>query len=113
MGEIASDETKEIPVDTVANTPMGDPQAYKVSTELAYGTRWFDETPMMNTAQWDHAFADGAMFKLGNMGQGICVDPGRDFCGICFGLATNDDSVAGIDHSPGYLRTGAKLLAGD
>ena len=92
---------------------MGDPEAYKVSTELEYGTRWFGETPMMNTAQWDHAFADGAMFKHGNMGQGIYVDPARDFCGIYFGLATNDESVAGIDHSPGYLRTAAKVLAGD
>jgi hypothetical protein len=50
---------------------------------------------MMNTAQWDHAFADGAMFKHGNMGQGIYVDPARDFCGMYFGLASNDEKVAG------------------
>ena len=91
---------------------MGDPAAYKVSTELEYGTKWFGETPLMNTAQWDHAFADGAMFKHGNMGQGIYVDPARDFCGIYFGLASNDESIAGIDHSPGYLRAAAKRLAG-
>jgi len=53
-----------------------------------------------------------AMFKHGNMGQGIYVDPARDFCGCYFGLATNDESVSGVDHSPGYLRTAAKLLAG-
>lgn len=92
---------------------MGDPAAYEVSTELEYGTKWFGETPRMNTAQWDHAFADGAMFKHGNMGQGIYVDPARDFCGIYFGLASNDESVAGIDHSPGYLRAAAKRLAGE
>jgi hypothetical protein len=46
------------------------------------------------------------------MGQGIYVDPARDFCGCYFGLATNDESVSGVDHSPGYLRAAAKLLAG-
>jgi len=91
---------------------MGDPAAYKVSTELEYGQKWFGETPMMNTAQWDHAFPDCAMFKHGNMGQGIYVDPARDFCGMYFGLASNDEKIAGIDHSPGYLRAAAKMLAG-
>ncbi|MFC3615639.1 serine hydrolase domain-containing protein [Lutimaribacter marinistellae] len=92
---------------------LGNPEAYANSTEIAYGQRWFGETPAFNTAQWDHAFEDGAMFKHGNMGQGIYVDPGRDFCGCYFGLATNDESVAGVDHSPGYLRAAAKLLAGE
>ena len=91
---------------------MGNTAAYDTSTEVEYGTRWFGERPLLNTAQWDHAFADGAMFKHGNMGQGIYVDPKRDFCGMYFGLATNDETVAGIDHSPGYLRAAAKLLAG-
>ncbi|MGB5452734.1 MAG: serine hydrolase domain-containing protein [Sedimenticolaceae bacterium] len=91
---------------------LGDPAAYQNSTELAYGQRWFGETPALNTAQWDHAFEDGAMFKHGNMGQGIYVDPARDFCGVYFGLATNDEKIAGVDHSPGYLRAAAKKLAG-
>jgi hypothetical protein len=68
---------------------------------------------MMNTAQWDHAFADGALFKHGNMGHGIYVDPARDFCGIYFGLATNDEELAGIDHSPGYLRAAEQATAGE
>ena len=91
---------------------MGDKAAYQGSTERAYGQRWFGETPDRNTAQWDHAFDDGAMFKHGNMGQGIYVDPARDFCGQYFGLATNDEKIAGVDHSPGYLRAAAKVLAG-
>lgn len=93
---------------------LGDPAAYnnEKSTEKGYGSDWFGEVPFKNTAQWDHAFEDGAMFKHGNMGQGIYVDPKRDFCGVYFGLATNDTTVAGVDHSPGYLRTAAKLLAG-
>jgi len=91
---------------------LGDPKAYHRSAEEAYGTRWFGETPERNTAQWDHAFPDGAMFKHGNMGQGIYVDPAHDFCGMYFGLATNDEAISGADHSPGYLRTAAKQLAG-
>jgi len=92
---------------------LGDPASYHRSTEEEYGTKWFGETPDLNTAQWDHAFDDGAMFKHGNMGQGIYVDPARDFCGMYFGLATNDEKVAGIDHSPGYLRRAAKFLTGE
>jgi len=91
---------------------FGNPKAYVGSGEEAYGQRWFGETPYTNTAQWDHSFKDGAMFKHGNMGQGIYVDPARDFCGCYFGLATNDESISGVDHSPGYLRAAAKLLAG-
>jgi hypothetical protein len=52
------------------------------------------------------------MFKHGNMGQGIYVDPARDFCGMYFGLAPNPDEISGIGHSPGYLRAASKLLAG-
>ena len=91
----------------------GNPAAYKGSTEEGYGASWFEEMPLTNTAQWDHSFADGAMFKHGNMGQGIYVDPARDFCGMYFGLAPNPDEISGIDHSPGYLRTAAKKLAGE
>ncbi len=90
---------------------LGSHEAYHKSTEEAYGTSWFGEVPYMNSAQWDHAFEDGAMFKHGNMGQGIYVDPARDFCGCYFGLATNDESISGADHSPGYLRAAAKMLA--
>ena len=33
---------------------MGDPAAYTASTERTYGTQWFGEVPLKNTAQWDH-----------------------------------------------------------
>lgn len=91
---------------------LGNHAAYHRSTEEEYGTQWFGETPDLNSAQWDHVFADGGMFKHGNMGQGIYVDPAREFCGVYFGLATNDTNVSGIDHSPGYMRAAAKLLSG-
>ena len=91
----------------------GNPKSYVGSGREAYGQRWFGETPYTNTAQWDHLFRDGAMFKHGNMGQSIYVDPARDFCGCYFGLATNDESISGADHSPGYnCELRAKLLAG-
>ena len=47
---------------------MGNPEAYKGSTEEQYGTDWFGEVPAYNSAQWDHVFSDGAMFltDLGN-----------------------------------------------
>jgi CubicO group peptidase (beta-lactamase class C family) len=92
---------------------MGNPACYKGSTERGYGFRWFGEYPEKNTAQWDHAFPDGAMFKHGNMGQGIYVDPKRDFCGVYFGLASNDENITGADKSPGFMRAAAKLLAGE
>ena len=44
--------------------------------------------------------------------ENIYVDPARDFCRIYFGLATNDEKVAGVDHSPGYLWAAARRLAG-
>ena len=65
---------------------FGNPKAYVGCGEEAMGKRWFGETPYTNTAQWDHSFKDGAMFKHGNMGQGIYVDPARDFCGCYFGF---------------------------
>ena len=49
------------------------------------------------------------MFKHGNNGQGIYVDPKRDFCAMGFGTA---DNTAGIDYAPGFMRAVAMLLAG-
>lgn len=89
---------------------MGSPAAYKGSTEEGYHADWFGAPGERNSCQWDAVFADGAMFKHGNMGQGIYVDPARDFCGMTFALAPN---IGEPDHSPGYLRAAAKLLGGD
>ena len=67
---------------------------------------------LYNTAQWHHSFKDGATVQTCYIGQGIYVDPKRDFCGIYFGPAPNPDEISGIDHAPGYLRAAAKMLAG-
>jgi hypothetical protein len=54
--------------------------------------------------------ADGAMFKHGNLGQGIYVDPGRDVVGIHF--STNGYIPPyGEDKLPGFFRRAAKMLA--
>jgi hypothetical protein len=56
-------------------------------------------------------FADGAMFKYSNLGQGIYVDPSRDVAGVYF--STNGYIPPyGEDHMPGFNRRAAKILAG-
>jgi len=84
-------------------------QTYEGSTEEGYNLDWFGHSPKSQGIMWDCVFEDGAMFKHGNMGQGIYIDPKRDFCAMGFGTADNN---AGIDYAPGYMRAAAKLLAG-
>jgi CubicO group peptidase (beta-lactamase class C family) len=88
---------------------LGKPSAYTGSFEEGAQLDWFGERPVTNSNQWDSVFEDGAMFKHGNQGQGIYVDPMRDFCGMTFSTCPN---TASIDHSPGYLRAAAKALHG-
>ncbi|HHF2997141.1 TPA: serine hydrolase domain-containing protein [Vibrio diabolicus] len=87
---------------------LGQPEAYQGTTEQGYSADWFGEKAERNSAQWDAVFADGAMFKHGNMHQGIYVDPARDFVAIVFATSPNDRD----DHAPGYLREAAKQLSG-
>jgi len=59
----------------------------------------------------DAVFDDGALYKHGNLGQGIYIDPKRDFVGVYF--STNGYIPRyGEDKMPGYLRRAAKYLAG-
>jgi len=46
------------------------------------------------------------------LGLNPYVDPARGFCGMYFGLASNDEKVTGPDLGPGYLCAAAKMLAG-
>jgi hypothetical protein len=73
-------------------------------------TQWFGYAPPANGVQWDCVFDDGAMFKHGNNGQGIYVDPKRDFCAMGFGCAAN---TSGIDYAPGFMRAAAIAVAGE
>lgn len=84
----------------------GSPDAFKGSEKWKSGLKAFGEAPLLNSFQWDMVFTDGAMFKSGNLGQGIYVDPSRDVIGVYF--STNP----GETFNPTYIREAAKVLAG-
>lgn len=67
------------------------------------------DMPVFNSRQFDAAWTDGALFKHGNLGQGIYVDPMRDVVGVYY-------STAAITGDPdlmmAYIRQAAKNLAG-
>ena len=72
----------------------------------------FGEEPWMNSYQFDAVFEDGALWKHGNIGQGIYIDPKRDFVGVYF--STNGYIPPyGEDKMPGFLRRSAKYVAGE
>jgi len=55
-----------------------------------------------NNRQWDDVFPDGDIFKLGFMGQGLYVSPGRDL--VISYFSTKPDANPG----QGYMRPIAK-----
>lgn len=67
------------------------------------------DMPIFNSRQFDAAWTDGALFKHGNLFQGIYVDPKRDVVGVFFSTVP---MTAGSDLLPGYIRQAAKNLAG-
>ena len=66
------------------------------------------DMPIFNSHQWDAVWEDGALFKHGNLYQGIYTDPARDVVGVFF--ATSPVNLA-PDLVPGYMREAAKKLA--
>jgi hypothetical protein len=89
----------------------GDPEAFKRGAKYQGLVDDFGEAPLMNSFQFDAVFEDGALWKHGNLGQGIYIDPGRDFVGVYF--STNGYIPPyGEDKLCGYLRRAAKYLAG-
>jgi CubicO group peptidase (beta-lactamase class C family) len=90
----------------------GSPEAYKRGAKYKDQIEEFGESPLMNSYQFDGVFEDGALWKHGNLGQGIYIDPARDFVGIYF--STNGYIAPyGEDKMPGYLRRAAKFMAGE
>jgi CubicO group peptidase (beta-lactamase class C family) len=90
----------------------GNSAAYKRGATFHEHREYFGEDPDSNSFQFDDVFADGAMFKHGNLAQGIYVDPGRDVVGVYF--STNGYVPPyGEDKMPGFIRRAAKLLAGE
>jgi len=89
----------------------GNPEAFRAGAKYQGLTEDFGEAPMANSMQFDAVFDDGALWKHGNLGQGIYIDPKRDFVGVYF--STNGYIPPyGEDKMPGYLRRAAKYLAG-
>jgi len=70
-------------------------------------------TPVLAAdSKFDAVFKDGALWKHGNVGQGIYIDPARDFVGVYY--STNGYIPPyGEDKMPGYLRRAAKFLNGE
>jgi hypothetical protein len=93
------------------STTAGNSAAYKKGSTFHDHRQYFGEDPDHNSFQFDDVYADGAMFKHGNLGQGIYVDPGRDVVGVYF--STNGYIPPyGEDKMAGFIRRAAKMLAG-
>lgn len=89
----------------------GSVEAFQAGSKFEGLKADFAETPLMNSMQFDAVFEDGALYKHGNIGQGIYIDPARDFVGVYY--STNGYIPPyGEDKMPGYLRRAAKYLAG-
>lgn len=89
----------------------GSREAFKVGAKYKGEIEDFGEEPWMNSFQFDAVFEDGALWKHGNLGQGIYIDPARDFVGVYY--STNGYIPPyGEDKMPGYLRRAAKYIAG-
>jgi len=90
----------------------GSPEAFRAGAKYEGLVEDFGEAPLMNSYQFDAVFEDGALWKHGNVGQGIYIDPARDFVGVYF--STNGYVPPyGEDKMPGFLRRAAKSLAGN
>jgi CubicO group peptidase (beta-lactamase class C family) len=68
------------------------------------------ENSLLTRYQFDFIFSDGAMYKHGNMGQGIYIDPERDFVAVYFS-ATPYVAPYGEIKAPAYFRAAAKILS--
>ena len=71
----------------------------------------FLEAPVKGAYQIAFIFEDGALYKHGNSGQGIYIDPERDFVAVYFS-STPYIPPYGEVKAPADMRAAAKLLAG-
>jgi CubicO group peptidase (beta-lactamase class C family) len=90
----------------------GDPVAFKGGAKEQQAMSLFNEIPVKSSYQFDFIFSDGAMYKHGNMGQGIYIDPERDFVAVYFSTTPYVPPYGEIK-APAYLRAAAKKLAGN
>lgn len=90
----------------------GNVEAFQAGAKFEGLKEDFGETPLMNSMQFDAVFEDGALWKHGNLGQGIYIDPARDFVGVYFS-SNGYIPPYGEDKMPGFLRRAAKYVAGE
>ncbi|MBT8339093.1 MAG: beta-lactamase family protein, partial [Desulfatitalea sp.] len=89
----------------------GDPETFKGGAKEKQALGLFAEKPVKGAYQFDFIFGDGALYKHGNTGQGIYIDPERDFVAVMFS-ATPYVPPYGEIKLPAYMRAAAKMLAG-
>lgn len=89
----------------------GDHAAYMAGdwTKGWVGRVFGADLPVANSRQFDAVWEDGAMFKHGNLFQGLYIDPMRDVVGVFFSTVP---MTSGDDELPGYIRQAAKNLSG-
>lgn len=109
--KVVSDQQIVTPAILKTLQTSGSPIAYKKGDFVngnflaeAFGK----DQPERNSRQWDRVWTDGAMFKHGNLYQGIYVDPARDVVGVYF---STSPVTGNPDILPGYLRQAAKNLS--
>lgn len=90
----------------------GNPEAFVGGAKHKQALGLFGEDPVKGAYQFDFFFEDGAMYKHGNTGQGIFIDPGRDFAAVYFS-ATPYVKPYGEIKLPTYFRKISKHLAGE
>ena len=90
----------------------GDPKAFTGGKKEEQAMGLFGEKPVKGSYQFDFIFEDGAMYKHGNLGQGIYIDPERDFVGVYFSITPYTGPYGEIK-APAYMRAAAKKMAGN
>ena len=88
----------------------GDPKPFRGGAKEKQAIGLFNERPIKGAYQFDFIFEDAALYKHGNTGQGIYIDPERDFVGVYFS-ATPYIAPYGEIKAPAYIRAAAKLLS--
>lgn len=90
----------------------GNPKSFVGSAKGKGASEVFNEEPLGQSYQFDFSFKGGALYKGGNLGQALYVDPARDFVGVAFSANPYVASY-GEFKAPAFMRAAAKLLGGE
>lgn len=90
----------------------GNPKSFEGSAKAKGGPGAFNELPLGQSYQFDFSFKGGALYKGGNLGQALYVDPARDFVGVAFS-ANPYVPPYGEFKAPAFMRAAAKMMGGE